>query len=174
MDFRIFILIIEVLLILFIFGGFWGVIWIPTRKKDYERIVKIAAPKPNDVFYDLGSGSGDLLFYLAKRYDIRCVGIEISPIFYFYSKIRSLFYYKKVKIIYGDFFKHDISKADIIYAFLIPNMYKKLEAKIKKDAKEKARIVLVAWPFDNVPSTSSSCEKGEVSYYLYENKRTVC
>ncbi|MCP6718390.1 MAG: hypothetical protein KJI70_02530 [Patescibacteria group bacterium] len=172
MDFRIFILIIEVLLVLFAFGIFWGVIWMPTRKKDYERIAKMAILKSDDVFYDLGSGTGDLLFYLEKNHGIRCVGIEISPIFYFYSKIKSLFY-KKVKIRYGNFFKHDISEADILYAFLHPKMYKKLKAKIKKDAKKGVRIILAVWPFSNESQTMSSCEKGEVSYYLYKGKRVV-
>lgn len=172
MDFRIFILIIDVLLVLFVFGIFGGVIWMPTRKKDYERIAKVAILKSDDVFYDLGSGTGDLLFYLEKNHGIRCVGIEISPILYFYSKIKSLFY-KKVKIRYGNFFKHDVSEANILYAFLHPKMYKKLKVKIKKDAKEGARIILAVWPFSNESHTVSSCEKGEVSYYLYKNKRVV-
>lgn len=166
MNFKIFLLIIEILLASFVIGGFFGVIWLPTKKKDYDRIAKIAALKPDCIFYDLGSGSGDLLFYLAKKYGARCVGIEVSPILYFYSKIRSLFY-KKVKIKYGNFLKCDIFEADIIYAFLLPKMYKKLEEKIKKDAKEGAKIVLAAWPFNSKSYIDSSHEKGAVSFYLY-------
>lgn len=29
--------------------------WIPTKKRDVERILALASPKPGDVLYDLGS-----------------------------------------------------------------------------------------------------------------------
>src|SRR4030042_6669331 len=102
---KVFILIFNIILFLFILGGFYGVIWIPTKKKDYDRIAKLIDLKPGMTLYDLGSGTGDMLFYFSKRYNIKCVGIEISPILYLYSKCKFLFS-KSVEIKYGDFFKN--------------------------------------------------------------------
>src|SRR3989344_8748350 len=102
----LFYFLILVLIILFL-GAFFDAPWVPTRKKDFIRIAEIAELQPGMLFYDLGSGSGEMLFYLSQKYNIYCVGIEVSPILYLYSKVKSLFY-KKVKIIYGNFYKHDL------------------------------------------------------------------
>jgi len=145
---QIFLLIIIAFLILVSFGGFFGVIWFPTRKRDYEKIANLASLQPDKVFFDLGSGTGDLLFYLSKKYGIKCVGIEVSPLFYLYSKIRSLFN-KKVKICFGNFFKFNLSDADIIYAFLHPKLLKRLEEKINKEARREVLVIISCWPLEN-------------------------
>ena len=163
----IFILLINTFIFLTIIGGLFGAIWIPTKKKDYERIARLAGLRPRMVFYDLGSGSADLLFYLSKKYKIRCVGIEISPILYLYSKIKSIFF-KNVRIRYGDFLKHDLSEADVIYAFLLPRIYEKLQEKLCNDAKNESLIILSVWPFKDVKYLKASEEKGKFTYFLYK------
>ena len=135
MNFQIILTIITIILFSLAMGALWGVIWIPTKKRDYERIAELINIKPGITLYDLGSGSGGLLFYLSKKYNIKCVGIEVAPLLFLYSWVKSIFY-KNVKIKYGSFFRFNLSEADIIYAFLLPKMYGKLKDKIKKDAKK--------------------------------------
>lgn len=164
----ILILVLDLILILLFLGGFWGTIWLPTKRKDYDRIARLIDLRPGMLFYDLGSGSGNLLFYLSKRYKIKCVGIEISPILYLYSKIKSLFHTKaKVEIRYGDFFKHDLSKADVVYAFLLPKIYDKLKQKIETNTKKGTKIILAYWHFKNLSPTKVSKKNNEAIYYLY-------
>jgi len=168
MDFKIFILIFNIILFLFILGGFYGVIWTPTKKRDYDRIAKLIDLKPEVIFYDLGSGTGNLLFHFSKRYKIKCVGIEISPVLYLYSKFISIFF-KNVEIKYGDFFKKNLSEANVIYAFLHPKMYEKLKEKIFREVKKDSTvIVLSTWPFENIIPSKISQEKGESTYFLYK------
>jgi predicted RNA methylase len=169
MDLLFFILIITLFLILFSLGGFFGVIWIPTRRRDYERIASLIDWHSEKVFFDLGSGTGGLLFFLSKKYGIECVGIEISPIFYLYSKIKSLFY-KKVKIYFGNFFKFDFSDAGIIYAFLHPKLLKRLKEKINKEAKKEVLVILSCWQFENTEPLKINKKEKEISYYLYSIK----
>jgi len=163
----IFILLINIFIFLTIIGGLFGAIWIPTKKKDYERIAKLAGLRPGMIFYDLGSGSADLLFYLSKKYRIKCVGIEISPILYLYSKIKSIFF-KDVRIRYGDFLKHDLSKADVIYVFLLPRIYEKLQEKLGNDAKNESLVILSVWPFKDAKYFKTSEERGKFTYFLYK------
>ncbi len=153
-------------LILIFFGALWGVPWLPTKKEDYDRIAKLANLKPGVSFYDIGSGTGDMLFYLSKKYNVNCVGIEISPILYFYSKIKSLFY-KKVDIRYGNFFLHNLSNADVVYAFLYPKLYDKLKRKINSDLKNNSEIILAYWPFEKLKPIRTSKEEYRTTYYLY-------
>jgi SAM-dependent methyltransferase len=146
---------------------FWKVPWAPTRKKDYNRIAKLASLQSNMCFYDLGSGTGHLLFYLAKKYNINCVGIEVSPLLYLYSKIRSLFC-KNVKIKYGNFFKHDLSEVDVAYIFLRAHLYKRIESKIDTEFKKNAKIIVSVWPFENLNFTRVDRERNGVDYFLYK------
>lgn len=157
--------LILVLILLFL-GALFEAPWIPTRKKDYERIVKMVKLQPGMLFYDLGSGTGEMLFYLSRKYNINCVGIEISPILYLYSKIKSLFY-KKVKIMYGNFYKHDLSKADVIYVFLMPKTFDKLKRKIGKKLKKDSKIIISCWPLQNCNPKQISKRNNEITYYLY-------
>lgn len=150
-------------------GSFYDAIWVPTRKGDYERIAQLANLQSKMIFYDLGSGNANMLFYLSKKYSIHCVGIEISLFWYFYSKAKSLFN-KKVEIRYGNLYKHDISKADVIYAFLLPEAYSKLKGKIDKEAKKGAKVILSYWPFENREPNNVARKKGSAPYYLYQKE----
>lgn len=167
MDIRLFILFFLIFLVSMSGGLFWKVPWTPTRKKDYNRIAELADLRPNIYFYDLGSGTGDLLFYLAKKYNINCVGIEVSPLLYLYSKIRSLFY-KNVKIKYGNFFKHDLSKADVVYIFLLAHLYKRIKNKLDAELKIDAKIIVSVWPFEDLRYVIIDEDRNGANYYLYK------
>lgn len=163
----IFLFLINAVVFLTIIGGFFGAIWIPTKKKDYERIAELSGLRHGMVFYDLGSGSADLLFYLSKKYKIKCVGIEISPVLYLYSNIKSIFF-KNVRVRYGNFLKHDLSEADVIYAFLLPKMYEKLREKLCNNVGNKSLIILPAWSFKDARPLKTSKREGGITYFLYK------
>lgn len=168
----LFILSINTLIFLVIMGGFFGAIWIPTKKKDYERIAELSGLRHGMVFYDLGSGSADLLFYLSKKYKIKCVGIEISLVLYLYSKIKSIFF-KNVRVRYGNFLKHDLSKADVVYAFSHPKIYEKLQEKFCNNVKNESLIILAVWPFKNAKCLKTSEKEGKFTFFLYK-KADLC
>ncbi|MDP3052123.1 MAG: class I SAM-dependent methyltransferase, partial [bacterium] len=158
--------LILILFCLIFLGALFEAPWVPTRKKDFDRIAKLASLRPDMLFYDLGSGSGEMLFYLSKKYDVNCVGIEISPLLYLYSKIKSLFF-SKVKIRYGNFYKYDLSKADVVYVFLMPKTYHKLKVKISSELKEGAMVILSCWPFEDCKPTKINEKENSITYYLY-------
>lgn len=67
---------------------FIGGPWAPSRKKDFPRIFKILAPKPNDLIYELGCGDGRFCLALAKNHDVRVVGFEVSLLPYLVAKLK--------------------------------------------------------------------------------------
>ena len=167
MDFFSILILFLILTVCIIFTGcLYNAIWIPTRKKDYKRIAQLVSLRPEMIFYDLGSGSSNMLFYFSKKYGVNCVGVEVSPFWYFYSKIKSLFY-KKVKIMYGNFYKYDLSKADIVYVFLTPKALDKLKEKFIKELKENSKIILSCWPSQNINPTKINKENKEIPDDLY-------
>lgn len=164
-------MLILVVMLLF-FGAYFEVCWLPTRRRDYDRIAKLADLRSDMIFYDLGSGTGDMLFYLSKKFKINCVGIEISPILYLYSKIKSLFY-KKVRIKYGNFFYNDLSDGDVIFAFLHPKSNERLRKKFLNNLKQDSKVILASWPFKDLKPSQISGEYGQTTYFLYKKTSLI-
>lgn len=53
--------------------------YVPTPQRVVDKMLEMAAIKPGDVLYDLGSGDGRIVVTAAKRYGIRAVGYELDP-----------------------------------------------------------------------------------------------
>lgn len=84
-------------------------------------------------FIDLGSGCGGLLKNLARVHDNGSFhGIESAPIPFVISKLRSLFG-SDYDVRWGDFWKHDFSRYDVVYAYLSPVPMSSLWHKAKKE-----------------------------------------
>lgn len=71
-------------------------------------------------FVDLGSGLGGLLAHLSKaRKDGVYYGIESAPGPFALSWLRARFA-SNCQVLWGDFWAHDLSKYDMVYAYLSP------------------------------------------------------
>lgn len=95
----------------------------------FAQLLQLAEPKPGEIFYDLGSGSGKAVFAADLLYDLqKCCGIEILPALVQLSReclnslqqhINSNEYYGdkqfNIEFVEADFMKHDISEADIVF-----------------------------------------------------------
>lgn len=152
---------------LFLSLGASKVAWVPTKKEDFPLIAKLGNVKKDVKFYDLGSGTGDLLFFLAQHYQARCVGIEISPILYLYSKLKSIFY-KNVEIKFGNLFWLSLGEADVIYFFLHPKVNSSIESKIKREARKGTLVISAVWPLSSFSLLRKEKGKSGIYYYLYQ------
>lgn len=112
------------------------VIWVPTNDAVAEAMLKMADVKPGDLVYDLGSGDGKIAIAAAKNFGATAVGIE-------YNKDMAELATRnaaragvsdKVKIINGDIFVEDFSKANVLTMYLLPDLNLKLRPTILKMA----------------------------------------
>jgi predicted RNA methylase len=110
-----------------------------------EVILDFASIKKNDVLYDLGSGNGRILKEAAKK-GIQVVGIEHNSFLNLLARKKTTGM-KNVKIIKGNIFDQDLSKATIIVAYLSQTVVKKLQKKIEKEVKKGTRIIIVDHKF---------------------------
>lgn len=137
------ILLILVVLILLPMAIAWKNFapWVPTREADLERIFELANLKEGQVFYDIGSGTGKMVFYASKNYKVRSIGLELALPLFLLSKTKSFFNKNElVKIKWQDLYKENLSEADVVYCFGVAetlnyNFQKKLEKEIKPGAK---------------------------------------
>jgi SAM-dependent methyltransferase len=112
------------------------VIWVPTNDAVADAMLKAANVGPNDLVFDLGAGDGKIAIAAAKNYGARAVGIE-------YNKDMAALAARnaqragvsdKVKIVHGDIFVEDFSKATVLTMYLLPDLNLKLRPTILKMA----------------------------------------
>lgn len=96
---------------------------------------------PQTVIYDLGCGKGDFLFAIEKYSPAELVGFELSPLLAWWGQLKAKLRHSKVEIKRKDFFKADISRADVIYLFLVQAVVNKLTEKLRNEVKPGATIV---------------------------------
>src|SRR5262245_4282795 len=53
--------------------------YVPTPPQVVEAMLELAAPRPGDVVYDLGSGDGRIVIAAARKFGARGVGVELDP-----------------------------------------------------------------------------------------------
>lgn len=121
---------------------------IPLPKNTIRKMLKLANVKKNDLVYDLGSGDGRALIIAAKEFGARTVGIEKNRLLVLLSRwlIRKNKLQEKIKIIHGNIFKKNLSKADVILMYLSHKLTQKLKQKFEKELKDRTRIVSASHP----------------------------
>jgi SAM-dependent methyltransferase len=110
------------------------VIWVPTGDALVINMLKMAKVGPSDLVYDLGAGDGKIAIAAAKEFGATSVGIEFNPDMAALGQRNAerAGVSKKVKIIQGDIFKEDFSKATVVTMYLLPDLNIKLRPTILK------------------------------------------
>ena len=155
-------------LLLIVLSLYWtrivGGPWVPSSMQVVNRMLEMAEVGPDDVVYDLGCGDGRMVLAAAMRCHARAVGIEIDPLRYIWCQflITILGQRKRIKIIFGNLFKKDLSEADVIVCYLMPDALAKLEKKLNTELRPGTRIVSNRFPF---PTLDMVHEDGDVILY---------
>lgn len=112
------------------------VIWVPTSDAVADAMLKMANVKPGDLVYDLGSGDGKIAIAAAKNFGATAVGIEFNKDMAELATRNAARagVSDKVKIINGDIFVEDFSKANVLTMYLLPDLNLKLRPTILKMA----------------------------------------
>ncbi len=125
-----------------------GAGYTPTPRKKVVEALELVELGRDDVFYDLGCGTGAVLVEAAKRCD-HVRGIEVEPIRWLVARIRA----RDAKVIMGDLFKQDISDADVIFMFQYRGgINERIARKIKGEVRPGARVVSYLHPIDGMRS----------------------
>jgi precorrin-6B methylase 2 len=118
------------------------VIYVPTPQEVVDKMLALADVRPGEIVYDLGCGDGRIPVTAAKKYGVRAWGFDINPV-----RVReSLENVEKnnvknlVTIKQQDIFELDLSKADVVTLYLLPQLNVKLIPQLDK-LKPGCRIV---------------------------------
>jgi SAM-dependent methyltransferase len=147
------LLFISLGIIIILMGMLWifipvlsGLPWIPTHRKRIRKALELSELQPGEILYDLGAGDGRVLVLAARQYDIRGIGIELSPAHCALAWLRVLLsgVYRQVSIRWGNFYASDLGEADVVFAYLTPPHAKRLKPQLEQQLRPGARVVTIS------------------------------
>jgi len=104
------------------------VIYVPTPQEVVDRMLEMADVRPGEIVYDLGCGDGRIPVTASKKYGVKSWGFDINPVRVKESleNVEKNNVMNLVTIKLQDIFELDLSKADVITLYLLPQLNVKL------------------------------------------------
>lgn len=158
MDLPLIALVLVTLIILFTFVGSLLVFvpYVPTPKAVVRRMVELAELRGNEIVYDLGCGDARVLIEAKRKFPgIRAIGYELPIGIYLLARLRvSLAGFSRrskqgisIEIRMRDFFGADLHDADVLFLYLIPEVFARLERKLQAELRPGTRILSHGFSF---------------------------
>lgn len=137
--------------------------YVPTKMDKLKDILKLAGLKKGQIFYELGSGDGRVV-YLAAQLGAESYGIEQSWIRVWISRYKA----KQLKLknaifFHGNIFDRHYYPANVIYIYLLHEGVAKLEKKLKEELKKGSVVITQTYHFKNWKPF-----KKEGNFWLYK------
>lgn len=116
----------------------------PTRPEAIKKILGNIEFKKGATVYALGFGRSGFLKGVLEQFpdmNLKLFGAEDKFLYYFPAKFQALLKGRKIKVKFCDFYKLDVSKADIIYLYLNTKILRDIYKKLIVDTKDGAQVV---------------------------------
>lgn len=167
----IFLFFLFLALATFALGGILAAPWVPLKKSDIMRMLKLAEVKPGEIVYDLGAGDGRIIIIAADEFKANATGFELAILPYLVGLIKIILrgLGGKAVLKYRNFYYQDLGQADVVCAFLAPKAMIKLKPKLEKEIKPGGRIVSAVFSIpDWQPKKIDKPNKKAFAIYLYQ------
>jgi cyclopropane fatty-acyl-phospholipid synthase-like methyltransferase len=151
----------------FVFASFlFGAGYQPTPRASALMMLKLAALTPEDMLYDLGAGTGALVFRATRLYGARAVGVEVEPIRVLVLRLRRRLSgaSDRLTVRWGNMYDLDFGRATVVAAFLWPGAMARLRPKFEAELRPGARVVSHCHP---VPGWTPEVHDRATDVYLY-------
>ena len=122
--------------------------FVGSNLENVRRMVEFAAPRSGETVIDLGSGDGRIVFAaLEGRPGVRGVGVDINAELVQKSNAaaRAQGLADRVRFMHQNAFDADLSKVDVIFMWLFPELMRLLRPKILAQARPGTRVVTATW-----------------------------
>lgn len=156
-----------VVFILILFFGvvvFFGPPYLPTLRTQTDTALDLLALKPGETLLELGSGDGRVVRAAAAR-GLYVIGIELNPLLVLTSWVVTWRYRKRVRILWGSYWRVRWPEADGIFTFMIGRQMTTLDGHIKVWHTKPVQLASFAFA---IPGRRPSQEKRGIFLYLYD------
>ena len=122
------------------------VMWLPTPDPMVTRMLTAARTSATDVVYDLGAGEGRIPIAAARDFGATAVGIEFDTALAALAarNVVRAGVADRVRIITGDVFKEDFTRATVVTLYLLPELNYQLRPQLLA-LKPGTRVVSYMW-----------------------------
>lgn len=143
------VILLSIVAIFLLVPNLLGAPWSPTEMDNVRKMLSMAEVKLSDIVYDLGSGDCRLIVTAAKEFRARSVGIEVNPLWILWTRwrIRNLKLRDHVEVVWGNFFRKELSEADVVTLYLLQDTNEKLKPKLEKELKPGTRVISHVFTF---------------------------
>ena len=117
--------------------------YVPTPMPVVQQMLEMGGVRRGDVLYDLGCGNGRIVVTAAKERGARGVGVDIDPdrIAEANENARKAGVQARVQFRRGDLFQTDVSPANVVTLYLLPDINRRLRPQLWQQLKVGTRVV---------------------------------
>ncbi len=152
-----------IIVTLFSFVLLYGAPYLPTKQAQAEAALDLLDLKPGQTLYELGCGDGRVLKRAAQN-GLNVVGYELNPILVIIAWLYTWRYRRQIKVVWGNFWRADLSKADAVFVFLLDRFMLKLDHKLMKEAVRPIKLASFAF---KIPGKKALKHKAGIFLYQY-------
>lgn len=164
------ILLLVALVVYFVFASFaYGAGYQPTPRPVVERMLELADVGPTDHVFDLGAGTGAIVFRAARVRGATVLGVEVEPLRILILRLRRRFgpAADRIRIEWGNLFDLDYRPATVVALFLWPEAMRRLRPRFEAQLQAGARVVSYYHP---MPGWTPAAVDEDLKVYLYRWK----
>lgn len=154
-------------IVYFVFASFlFGAGYQPAPRRVVQRMLDAAEVGPSDRLYDLGAGTGAILFRAARERGASVVGVEVEPLRVLILRLRRWFGGPRDRVVvhWGNLFGLDFRPATVVAVFLWPDAMARLKPLFESQLQAGARVVSHWHP---VPGWAAESHDRSTKVYLY-------
>ena len=116
-----------------------GALYVSTARKRIEALWDEVPMHTGQILVDLGCGDGRVLRQARRRFGVNAIGYELNPLAYLKARLLCAGY-RGITLIRRNFFKADLTKADLVFCYLFPDVMPEVAAKLRAELKAGATI----------------------------------
>ncbi|MFC1828302.1 SAM-dependent methyltransferase [Thermodesulfobacteriota bacterium] len=117
-----------------------GATFVSTSRKRISSFMDAVPMETEQLLVDIGCGDGRALRMAQKRYGVRAVGYELNLLAYLKARLQCLGI-KGVEIRRSNFWRIDLSGADVVFCYLFPDVMKALSEKLRSELQPGSIVV---------------------------------
>lgn len=164
-------LVVLFFLITAAYAGIKGAPWVPTLSKDIRQALGVLKNEKFESAIDLGCGTGSMLFAVAQeRPEVQLLGYEVSVaplLFGWIRKYLSPRKYKNVHLYWKNLYSVDVSFADVIFVFMMPEPHTRIAKTVLHRAKPNAIVLFEAWKPEGFATDHTEKQEGCLPLHVY-------
>ena len=156
-------------------GWYWStfrtqVPYYPSTPEIWDAVRQVLPADQPVRMIDIGSGLGGLVLYLARqRPRATCIGIELAPLPWLYSRLRAMLGGSRAQFLLGDYEKLDFAQFQLVFAYLSPAAMPALWHKASAEMLAGSMLVSYEFAIEGKPANQTiyATETGKPLYIWY-------